>query len=199
MNTDNRYLKMALSIENISLLELEPRPFKQFLWINRGLPGTGGTTLANYVKKFSFVQNYFNEDENSHDLNLDFLIHHYENQMFFDLEPFNGWYDRRYADKARGYCLAQTRRSLEAGNSVIVNNAFYRQIQLKSYLELGSLLGVYVLITSTHGEYASDKRGELREEMTAHYEYVPHEMDLPVGQALFSEVNSLFERRLMMK
>lgn len=100
----------------------------------RGLPGSGKSTTATKLAQTRGA------------------IHIEADQFFVDQ---NGDYcfDASQLPEAHAWCLAQTKRALEQGQSVIVANTFVQHWEMQPYLDLANALGIEPEVRVCRGQY----------------------------------------------
>jgi len=106
------------------------------LYLIRGWPGSGKTTLAKELLAQGKVDVY------------------YEADMYFESTILGYIFEPSKLPQAHAWCLRKTREALEAGLNVAVSNTFTRLWEIFPYCELGypyeiiKCEGVYM---NTHG------------------------------------------------
>lgn len=106
------------------------------LFIIRGLPGSGKSTIA---KKL---------------LNADAASKHFEADMFF-IRDGKYQFDASKIKEAHEWCQKKVRMTLSQGDNVVVSNTFVKQWEVEPYLDMCSELGIdYVIIVAT-GSYTN--------------------------------------------
>jgi len=103
------------------------------LYIIRGLPGSGKTTLAQRMSAGS--------------------IAHYEADMFFELDGYQ--FDASKLKQAHEWCYRQTEKQVIEGNDVIVANTFTRLREIQPYVEMAEGYGEFVTIITCTGNFRS--------------------------------------------
>jgi predicted kinase len=108
------------------------------LFLIRGLPGSGKTTLAQELVYFP-----------------DSKMKHFETDMFF--EDVNGkyTYDRANIEVAHDWCKNQAQFYLERGWDVVVSNTFVCLWEMQPYFDMAEKLGIKVHVLECKGEYES--------------------------------------------
>lgn len=108
---------------------------KPHLYIIRGLPGSGKTTLGLMIA-----------DE------LNAL--HYEADMFF-FSAGEYLYKREFIADAHKWCFSQVKEGLEEGHTVVVSNVFHRKSNIRPYTEMAIRLGLKYTIIHCEGNYGN--------------------------------------------
>jgi predicted kinase len=106
------------------------------LYIIRGLPGAGKSTLANKMSS-------------------KFGIEHYETDMFFIDKDGNYLFDWKRIGPAHEWCIRQVMAELYNEKSVIVSNTFTRFWELEEYIAVADRLLIPVTIIECLGDYGS--------------------------------------------
>jgi len=120
------------------------------LFIIRGLPGSGKTTLAREINAMC----------------------HYEADMWF--ERFNGGkFDASKLKEAHAWCLEQTHDALANYHDVVVANTFTRHWEYAPYLESAAKYNCQVFILIANGNFKSvhDVSQATIDAMRARFEY----------------------------
>lgn len=120
------------------------------LFIIRGLPGSGKTTLAKEINAMC----------------------HYEADMWF--EQFNGGkFDAAKLKEAHAWCLEQTRYAFENYHDAVVANTFTRRWEYAPYLKLAADYNCQVFILIANGNFKSvhDVPQATIDAMRARFEY----------------------------
>lgn len=102
------------------------------LYIIRGLPGSGKTTVAGKLA----------------------LDRHYEADQYFEADG-EYQFDPTKLAAAHKWCQDSVREALEDGFTVSVANTFTRISEIRPYVELAEYLGVDVVIITCTAEYGS--------------------------------------------
>lgn len=87
------------------------------LFIVRGAPGSGKTTLAKKI---------------AHYLNAE----HFENDSFFTDEQGNYKFDFNFHQQAKDECFQKTKKALLAGETVVVSNTFIKISEIEPYIDI---------------------------------------------------------------
>lgn len=98
------------------------------LYLIRGVPGSGKTTLANMLG----------------------IPDHYEADMYFQ-----SGFDASKLQDAHKWCMNKTRIALEAGHDVVVSNTFVHKWELIPYHELAAKNGATVVEIIVTGNFSS--------------------------------------------
>ena len=108
------------------------------LYLIRGIPGSGKTTLAQSMLSVGLVDRHFEADQ--------FMVNEFGEYCFNPSKL-------KDCHKA---CLDRTAAHLRAGQSVVVANTFVRKREMDEYLSLAKKdIGVLVTILVCQGEYKS--------------------------------------------
>lgn len=105
------------------------------LYLIRGLPGAGKSTLAQTL------------------LNQGKTQVHFEADMFFMSPQGHYAYDHSKIDQAHSWCQDQTKKALEKGYSVAVSNTFVRLWEMQFYKNLALNLGVPHTVLECTGQW----------------------------------------------
>lgn len=106
---------------------------QQFILI-RGLPGSGKSTVAEEIKKL---------------LNC----RHFEADMFFIEDDGKYVFNWQKLSEAHRWCLASTKKALEAGESVIVSNTSIRIQEFQKYLDLSKAFNCEIIVIECFGKF----------------------------------------------
>ncbi|WP_043991478.1 ATP-binding protein [Vibrio sp. AND4] len=106
------------------------------LFLIRGLPGSGKTTLAKKLSK-------------------QLKAKHFEADMYFENESGEYVFDGTKLAKAHEWCFQQTCMWLRRGKSVIVSNTFVRHWEMTQYAEFCRMNGIEVEVRVCRCEYQS--------------------------------------------
>ena len=110
---------------------------KQQIFIIRGLPGSGKTTLAEILSKEGVMHaadDFFTTDDGSYN------------------------FDASKSPEAHSQCLARTKASIEAGEkNIVVHNTFTQRWEFQPYLALAEEQGCRITVISTYDGGCTDK------------------------------------------
>ena len=109
---------------------------KQTLYLIRGLPGAGKTTMAEALSTSGVVQRIYEADD------------------FFLNEDGTYWFDGAFLGKAHDGCFAKTKAAIEDGRSVAVSNTFTTEREMQRYVDLAKERGiklVSLVVENRHG------------------------------------------------
>jgi hypothetical protein len=117
----------------------------QVLYIVRGLPGSGKTTIA---KRISEISTFVHRS-----------CFHVEADMFFDIDG-EYVYEPKLVSAAHAWCQSQTERELYRGNSVVVANTFTTIEEMIPYfLIVKKLMAIgymiKIIINEADGDFGS--------------------------------------------
>ena len=120
----------------------------------RGLPGSGKSTLAKR--------------------HLDSFTRHFETDQFF-MQDGTYKFDGSKLKEAHAWCLASTKRILDAGGRVVVSNTFTQLWEMQPYLDL--VRPEEVLVIKATGEFRNEHGvpSESVQRMKARWEDFPRE------------------------
>lgn len=105
------------------------------LYLIRGLPGSGKTTLAKQLLR-GFLGN----------------VSHWETDMFMEKEPK---FDGSKLAEFHAKCLEETKKDLLNNISVIVSNTFVRKWEMQPYLDFAAKYRIPVQIIECKGQFTS--------------------------------------------
>ena len=125
------------------------------LYIIRGVPGSGKTTLAGKMAEFGMIQDYFEADMWMIDNNGDYC--------------FN---PRKLSD-CHDECFLAAFKSLHDGNDVAVSNTFTRKWEMQKYIDRAKVDGHYVTVIVCQGDFQNTHGvpDEKVSEMRRRFEY----------------------------
>lgn len=149
----------------------------QTLYIVRGIPGAGKSTLGNKIK------NALNQQAGYE------ICGEFENDLFFT-KKINGqdvyeWNPKRMG-AAIHWCEENVRKFLEDGNDCVVANTFTTLSEMRPYIEMANELGVdYVVIKCDGGFQNVHSVPEASlEKMKARWTDFPGEIEYKPGDKL---------------
>jgi len=108
------------------------------LFIIRGLPGSGKTTMANRIGE-SIMGNWT----------------HYEADMYFEDSEGNYKFNRKQLREAHEWCYNKTDRDLEHNYTVIVSNTFTTIKELRPYFQLSLKYCITPTVITLHNNWGS--------------------------------------------
>lgn len=131
----------------------------KYLFLIRGLPGSGKTTIAKRL-----VQS-------------DFDCEHFEADMFFEDSRGNYCFEKHRVPDAHKWCQKRTRIAMAAGRNVVVANTFTTQKELEPYYNFANEFGYEITIIKCVGQWKSihNVPDEVMEAMRKRWEDVPNE------------------------
>jgi predicted kinase len=108
---------------------------EKILYLIRGLPGSGKSTMAKKIMRTSPTAD------------------HWEADQYF--ENANGEYrfDVTRLHSAHNWCQNQTYRSMKVGRTVIVSNTFTTQSEMKPYFEMAAAFGYKVVVLTCKSQF----------------------------------------------
>lgn len=107
----------------------------QTLYLVRGVPGSGKTTLGLKLLAEGMVSSL------------------YEADMWFTDDDGRYHYDKGSVSLAHRWCRHQTLVAIQRGESVVVCNTFSRPHELKPYINMANRYGVKIVIFRANGNY----------------------------------------------
>lgn len=133
---------------------------KQTLYLIRGIPGSGKTTLAKQLLEQGKAQRHFEAD------------------TFFTSPEGVYVYDKNKIKTAHFLCQRDTRQALLKGYSVVVANTFTMVHELTPYYDIADHAGVYLKIIRATGNYDNvhDVPREIVDMMRDRFQPVPSEV-----------------------
>lgn len=105
----------------------------QTLYIVRGVPGSGKSTIASRIAAMTGSP-------------------HFENDMFFMRDGEYRW-EGRLVPTAAKWCFDQTVAAMDAGQSVVVSNTFVHLKHLKPYVDEAVKRGILIAVTEAKGSF----------------------------------------------
>jgi len=107
------------------------------LYIIRGIPGSGKTTLANTMFKHGMIDAHLEAD-------------------MFMVGPDGAYYfDPAMLTFCHEQCQRLTNAALEIGHKVAVSNTFTRKWEMQPYLEMAEKHGAQVTVIVCQGDYGN--------------------------------------------
>ena len=133
---------------------------KQTLYLIRGIPGSGKTTLAKRLLEQGKAQRHFEAD------------------AFFTSPEGVYVYDKKKIKTAHFLCQRGTRQALFKGYSVVVANTFTMAYELAPYYDIADHTGVYLKIIRATGNYDNvhEVPREVVDMMRSRFQYFPSEV-----------------------
>ena len=109
---------------------------KNTIYLIRGLPGSGKTTLARHIQGVLGCA-------------------HFEADQFFTKD--NGVYDfnPKLLGAAHENCHLSFLQQIRAGRSVIVSNTFTTEKEIRKYIDDGLTYGMRIVVITCHGDFGS--------------------------------------------
>lgn len=105
------------------------------LYIIRGVPGSGKTTLANRMYEFGMIDDFFEADQ--------FMVDSL-GQYKFDAKRLKFCHEK---------CQRETRSELSKGLNVAVSNTFTRKWEMQPYLDMAKEFDAQVTVIACQGEF----------------------------------------------
>lgn len=137
----------------------------QTLYLVRGIPGSGKTTIGLKL------------------LSRGLVTCHFEADMWFTDDNGRYNYDRTQVGFAHKWCRQQTMEAIQRGESVVVCNTFSQPHELTPYLDMASHYGVNLVIVRADGNYNNihDIPEDVVASMRSGFKDIP-------GETLYSEL-----------
>lgn len=107
------------------------------LYILRGVPGSGKTTLADKMLRHGMVDAHFEAD------------------MFMVDEKGNYDFNQKYLKFCHEQCQRATDAALSIGQTAVVSNTFVRKWEIQAYLDMAKYHGVNITVIVCHGDYGN--------------------------------------------
>jgi predicted kinase len=105
------------------------------LWLIRGLPGSGKSTIAKQIVR---------DNPNTS---------HYEADMYFIDSKGNYVYNPALIKNAHNWCQTKTEKDLKAGKNVVVSNTFTQTWEMDWYKKVAKEVGADVKVIVAKGNY----------------------------------------------
>ena len=122
----------------------------QELILIRGLPGSGKSYLADWLKT---VLNY---DPDWWDGSEHMWFHRETDQFFCSDKYVNDYkFDASKLKEAHQWCQNEVRGILNSGCSVIVSNTFTRIWEMQPYIDMAKEFGAKLTVITCEGQYGS--------------------------------------------
>ena len=124
------------------------------LYIIRGVPGSGKSTIAKTMVASGDIDCFFEVD------------------MFFELGGSYS-FDRSKISQAHAWCQDQVRAAIARGQRVAVSNTFVKRWEAKAYFDMAAEAGIEVVVITAKGRY-DNVHGvppEVVERMLANWEH----------------------------
>ena len=137
----------------------------QRLWIIRGAPGSGKSTIAKMIIK------YYQSD-----------VHHFENDMYHIVNGVYCFNSARHSDAIR-WCKRKSFESLSLGvNNVIVCNIFDKVKYINPYADRAKRMDIAVRVIRCTGNW-----NNMHDVPEDYVELCKHNMEPYNGETIFSE------------
>lgn len=109
----------------------------QTLYLIRGVPGSGKTTLGLKLLAQGLATSHFEAD------------------MYFTDDSGRYSYDKTRVGLAHEWCRQQTLEAIQRGESVVVCNTFSQPHELTPYLDMAGHYGINLVIIRADGSYSN--------------------------------------------
>lgn len=123
--------------ELIRFLEKDLGKYKSKLYLIRGLPGTGKSTIAKQMLVDNTIDVYFEAD------------------MYFTDEDGNYKFDVKKLKDAHLWCQLKTKQALDIGLRVAVSNTFIRNWEMKTYIKMAKSYDLPVEVIECEQEFGT--------------------------------------------
>jgi predicted kinase len=104
------------------------------MYILRGLPSSGKSTLAEILKQNGVVNEVHANDDYYHELAAK------------EQTTYRQVFNPKFRKRARAQCLKRVESALKAGKSVAVANVFHSNATMNAYIELARLYGAQLFV-----------------------------------------------------
>ena len=133
---------------------------KQTIYLIRGIPGSGKTTLANKLLQSNAVQSHFEAD------------------MYFIEKDGVYRYRKELIVQAHIWCRKQTLETVSQRHNVVVSNTFITVSELMPYYNIATRTGAGVKVIRATGNFENQHNvpADIVSRMKQQYQAIPNEV-----------------------